>query len=63
MTNVLYEDEFVKLTDVAVEIKWYYFPFAQSKVIPYDSVRKVLIKPMPNFLYEGTLIGTTPFSL
>jgi hypothetical protein len=43
--KVLYSDDCVDVTSEGVAIKWYWFPTAQSKYVPYESLRSVHSMP------------------
>lgn len=51
---VLYEDKDVTITDKEVIIKCYFFPFGNSKTIPYRKIKSVEMK---NFAWKGKLWG------
>uniref|UniRef100_A0A914CFR6 Uncharacterized protein n=1 Tax=Acrobeloides nanus TaxID=290746 RepID=A0A914CFR6_9BILA len=42
--DFLYEDKYCRLTKSSLEIKWYYFPTAQSKFIPIPNIKGVYYK-------------------
>eukprot|EP00536_Pseudo-nitzschia_multiseries_P003898 jgi/Psemu1/302230/fgenesh1_kg.62_\ len=44
---VLYEDRFVRLTDDALVIKWYYFPTGKSKTIPRKDIDRMWVGTDP----------------
>ena len=41
MPNILYEDKDVIITDKEVIIKCYFFPFGNSKTIPYSDINQI----------------------
>ena len=51
--SLLYEDQYVKITDEGVEIKWYYFPTAQSKFIAFSDVKCFRLEPKNLFTSKG----------
>lgn len=54
MSKVLYEDKDVKITEKEVIIRCYFFPFGNSKHIPYHKIKSV---DMKNFAWKGKLWG------
>ena len=54
MPNILYEDKDVIITDKEVIIKCYFFPFGNSKTIPYSDINQIEIK---TFAFRGKLWG------
>ena len=59
--SLLYEDRYVKITDEGVEIKWYYFPTAQSKFIAFSDVKCFRVEPKNLFTSKGkSCIHPTP---
>ncbi|KAJ3314683.1 hypothetical protein HDV04_005689 [Boothiomyces sp. JEL0838] len=40
MTETLYNDEYLTLTDQHLIIKYFYFPFGLSTTIPYKDIKK-----------------------
>lgn len=38
---MIYEDKDVKITNLFVYIKWYFFPFGLTKKIPIKSIKRV----------------------
>ncbi|WZN66100.1 hypothetical protein HKI87_14g76630 [Chloropicon roscoffensis] len=55
--SLLYEDQYVKITDEGVEIKWYYFPTAQSKFIAFSDVKCFRLEPKNLFTSKGWGMG------
>ena len=51
--SLLYEDQYVKITDEGVEIKWYYFPTAQSKFIAFSDVKCFRLESKNLFTSKG----------
>jgi len=45
MADVLYEDKFISVTSNGVCIKWYWFPTAHSKVVPFAGLHTIISKP------------------
>lgn len=39
--DALYDDKFVRVTKRGLQIKWYYFPTAQSRHVDLESVKGV----------------------
>ena len=58
--SLLYEDQYVKITDEGVEIKWYYFPTAQSKFIAFSDVKCFRLEPKNLFTSKGESMRPSP---
>lgn len=54
MSKVLYDDKDVTITDREVIIKCYFFPFGNSKKIPYRKIKSVEMK---TFAWKGKIWG------
>ncbi len=54
MSKILFDDKDVTITDKEVIIKCYFFPFGNSKRIPYRKIRTVEMK---NFAWKGKIWG------
>ena len=52
--QLLYEDKDVAITDHGIKIKCYFFPFANSKTIPYRKIKDI---DMKNFAWKGKIWG------
>lgn len=39
--DVIYDDGLVRLDEAGVTLRYYYFPFATKKFVPYDRIRAV----------------------
>ena len=57
MASLLYEDKFVRLTEESVELKWYYFPFGTSKVIPWSDIESFQLEPVSLMKSKGWGMG------
>lgn len=55
----LYDDGRVALDTRGVTLRGYYFPFGQSKRIPYQSIRQVRTLPLTWLTGKGRLWGTS----
>lgn len=55
----LYDDGRVALDESGITLRGYYFPFGQSKHIPYRSIREVRTAPLTWLTGKGRLWGTT----
>ncbi len=56
--TVLYDDGRVRLNDEALTLRWYYFPLATSKRIPYADIRGVDVRPLTWLSGKGRLWGS-----
>ena len=52
--EILYDDKDVTITNEGVKIKCYFFPFGNSKTIPF---RKIKFVEMKNFAWKGKVWG------
>uniref|UniRef100_A0A914BXY7 Uncharacterized protein n=1 Tax=Acrobeloides nanus TaxID=290746 RepID=A0A914BXY7_9BILA len=42
--NIIYEDEYCKLTKTTITIKWYYFPTTQGKNVKLEDIKGLYYK-------------------
>eukprot|EP01119_Soliformovum_irregulare_P022098 TRINITY_DN7495_c0_g1_i1.p1 TRINITY_DN7495_c0_g1~~TRINITY_DN7495_c0_g1_i1.p1 ORF type:complete len:128 (+),score=17.92 TRINITY_DN7495_c0_g1_i1:70-453(+) len=40
MKRVLYDDKYIRIAQDHIELKFYYFPFGGSKIIPLSTIRR-----------------------
>jgi hypothetical protein len=61
--TLLYKDKSILITDEDITINCYYFPFGQSKVIPWDKIRTVHTEPLTalNGKYRVWGMGVKPY--
>lgn len=44
--NTLYEDKYLRISEDSITLFWYYFPFAQSKVIEFSEIKQIKLEQL-----------------
>ena len=61
MSKTLYDDQFVRLTNERVVIKWYYFPTATNKNVKFNEITAVYYTNQLNlFQFKSWGMALTP---
>jgi len=55
--NVIFEDRYCRITNEDLTLFWYYFPFAQSKVIKFSEIRDIKLEQLQFFYGKYRLWG------
>ena len=53
----LYEDKFVCVSSDGLQIKWYYFPFASSRTVAWNSIESINKEPISFLKSKGWGMG------
>jgi hypothetical protein len=54
---IIYEDKYVRITDIEITLFWYYFPFGQNKIIKFSQIKAVKLEELNIFFGKYRLWG------